>query len=157
VREALWGGPGFNQACIFYGEIQKIAAVRSSQAALRYGRFYFRPISGDQHNFGVSGTAPGVLAFSRILNDQEVVTIANFSTTQSQTPWVILDENLSAPGDRMNILYSNRPAPSPPSAVVQLPATSVSIAEVDGSDGTGPLNVTQVTLEPMEAQILRRM
>ena len=72
VREALWGGPGFSQASPFYIGIQKIAKVRSEQAALRYGRFYFRPVSGDGVNFGISGFPHGVLAFSRILNDQEV-------------------------------------------------------------------------------------
>jgi glycosidase len=156
VREALWGGPGFSQANPFYLEIQKIAVVRASQAALRCGRFYFRPISGDQHSFAVSRTAPGILTFSRILNDQEVITVANFSTTQAQSVWVILDGNLSAPGDPLKILYSNRPAPVPPSKVVQLPAGAVSIAEVDGSQGSGPVNAVEVTLQPMEAQILRK-
>ena len=155
VREALWGGPGFNPANPFYVEIQKIAAVRAAQPALRYGRFYFRPISGDRTNFGISTTAPGVLAFSRILNDQEVLTIANFSTSTPQTVWVILEQTLSAPGDAIRILYSNQPAPTAPTAVVQLPSGSVTIAEVDGSQGHGPVNAVQVTLQPMEAQIVR--
>jgi hypothetical protein len=30
-----------------------------------------------------------------------------------------------------------------------------SVAEVDGSTGTGPVNTVRVTLQPMEAQILR--
>lgn len=156
VREALWGGPGFNQASPFYVEIKKIAAVRASQAALRYGRFYFRPISGDQRNFGVSTIAPGVLAFARILNDQEVLTVANFSTTNAVTVSVILESNLSGPGDRMTLLYSNRPAPSAPGQVVQLAGGSVVVTEVDGSKSNGPLNVVSVTLQPMEAQILRK-
>jgi len=46
VREALWGGPGFNEGAPFYHEIQKIAAVRGSHAPLRYGRFYFRLFPG---------------------------------------------------------------------------------------------------------------
>jgi riboflavin biosynthesis pyrimidine reductase len=58
--------------------------------------------------------APGVLVFSRILNDQEVLTVANFNTTAAQTVWVILDSNLSAPGDAMRILYSNLVAPTAP-------------------------------------------
>ncbi len=156
MREALWGGPGFNAAKPFYSQIQKIAAVRNTQAALRYGRFYFRPISGDQRNFGISATAPGILAFSRILNDQEVLTIANFSTTAAQPVWVVLDGSLSAPGDAIVVLYSNQAAPAPPSAVVQLAAGSVSVTEVDGSAGTGPVNVIRVTLQPMEVQILRK-
>jgi glycosidase len=156
VREALWGGPGFSPANPFYVEIQKIAALRAAQPAMRYGRFYFRPISGDQRSFGVSTIAPGVLAFSRILNDQEVLTVANFNTTAAETVWVILDSNLSAPGDALRILYANRPAPTAPSQVVQLGAGTVTVAEVDGSQGTGPVNVVQVTLRSMEAQILRK-
>ena len=156
VREALWGGPGFSQANPFYIQIQKIATVRGAQAALRYGRFYFRPISGDHHSFGISTIAPGVLAFSRILNDQEVLTVANFNTTTVQTVWVIPDSNLSTPGDAMRILYSNLAAPTVPSQVVQLGAGTVTVAEVDGSQGTGPLNVVQITLQPMEVQILSK-
>jgi len=156
VREALWGGPGFNQAASFYVEIQKIAAVRDAQAAMRYGRFYFRPISGDQRSFGISTLAPGVLAFSRVLNDQEVLTVANFNTTASQLVWVILDSNLCAPGDAIRVLYSNRPAPTAPSQVVQLGAGTVTVTEVDGSQGSGPLSVVKVTLQPMEVQLLRK-
>ena len=104
VRECLWGGPGFVQTNPFYIQIQEAAAVRASQPALRYGRFYFRPISGDQRTFSISNTQPGVLAFSRILNDQEVVTVGNFSTTSVQEVWVIVDGNLSAPGDTFAVL-----------------------------------------------------
>ena len=157
VREALWEGPAFNTANSFYVEIQKIAGVRASQPALRYGRFYFRPISGDQVTFGTSSTLPGVLAFSRILNDQEVLTVANFDTTGSQTIWVILDSNLSAPGDSFAILYSNQPAPRNPSPVVQLASGTAVVLEVDGSRGHGPVNVVRVDLQPMETQILRKM
>jgi glycosidase len=156
VREALWGGPGFDTANPFYVEIRKIAAVRAGQAALRYGRFYFRPISGDGRSFGVSTAAPGVLAFSRILNDQEVLTVANFNTTGSQTVWVILDGSLSAAGDTIGILYSNQPGPTAASQVVQLGAGAVTVAEMDGAQGNGPVNVVQVTLQPMEVQILRK-
>jgi glycosidase len=44
VREALWGGPGFDESSPFYQAISDIGAVRTKQAALRYGRFYFRPV-----------------------------------------------------------------------------------------------------------------
>jgi glycosidase len=156
VREALWGGPGFNQANPFYQQIKNMAAVRATQAALRYGRFYFRPISGDQRTFGISSFSPGVLAFSRVLNDQEVVTVANFSTTRAQTVSVIVDATLSTPGDKFDLLYSNQPAPTAPSGVSQLASGAVTINEVDGSQGSGPVNILIVTLQPMEAQILRK-
>lgn len=156
VREALWGGPGFNRSNPIFSQIEKMSAVRAAQPALRYGRFYFRPVSGDGKNFGVSPTAPGVLAFSRILNDQEVLTVANFSTTTPQELWVIVEATLSAPGDAFAILYSNQPAPAAPSQVVQRAAGTVTVDEADGSQGSGPLNAIRVTLQPMETQVLRK-
>ena len=39
VREALWGGPGFNQGSKFYQHIQQIAAVRESPFPVRALRF----------------------------------------------------------------------------------------------------------------------
>jgi glycosidase len=157
VREALWGGPGFDTTNPFYVQIQTIAAVRATQAALRYGRFYFRPISGDQHTFAISNTSPGVLAFSRILNDQEVLVVANFNTTGAPVQVsVILDGTLSSPGNTLAVLYSNVSAPTAPTAVAQLAAGTVTVNEVDGSQGSGPINVVGVTLQPMEAQILRK-
>ena len=156
VREALWGGPGFDKSSFFYKQISRIAAVRDAEPALRYGRFYFRPISGNHSDFGVSPFPNGILAFSRILNDEEVIIVANTSTTDSRDVDVIVDVNLSRPGDLHKILYSNKPAPRAPGAVQGKAAGSVTVHEVDGSTGTGPLNAFGVSLAPMEVQVLGR-
>jgi glycosidase len=156
VREALWGGPGFDEHSDFYQHIQQIASVREKQSALRYGRFYFRPLSDDGVTFGVSGFPQGVIAFSRILNDQEVVVAANTSLKQTQQLYVIIEINLSAAGDPFDVLYSNLPAPQAPQPVREIPRGAVTVHEVDGSTGTGPLHVIRVTLRPLEVQILRR-
>jgi len=154
VREALWGGPGFNIEAEFYKQIAKIGTVRMGRSSLRYGRFYFRPLSGDGQNFGVSTFPQGVLAFSRILNDEETIVVANTSTTDSRSFDVIIDINLSKPNDRYNVLYSNKATPQAPGAVQQKPAGSVSVVEVDGTTGSGPLNSIRVQLAPLEVQIL---
>ena len=84
VREALWGGPGFATAGdTYYEDVAAIAKIRRECPALRYGRFYFRPVSGDGKNFGVSPYKGGVLAFSRILMDQEILVVANTDTQNS--------------------------------------------------------------------------
>ena len=145
--------PGNLAIVSFYLEIQEVVAVRNAQPALCYGRFYFRPISGDSVNFGISPYPGGILAWSRILNDQEVLIVANTNTTQSQSVDVILETTLSAPGDNLRVLYSNKSAPTAPAPVRTL--TQVTVAEVDGTTGTGPLNTVRVTLQPMEAQLLR--
>jgi glycosidase len=154
VREALWGlYPGFPTDSTFYVALQGLAEVRSAVPALRYGRYYFRPISGDGVNFGVSPYPGGVLAWSRILNDSEVVLVANTNTTQGASVDVIVEISLSAPGAQWRVLYSNCSTATPPTPVQTL--QQVTVAEVDGSTGIGPLNAIRVTLQPMELQILQ--
>jgi glycosidase len=94
VREALWGGPGFDETNPFYVAISAIAEVRRQTPALRYGRQYFRPISGNGQHFGVSPFRGGVIAFSRILNDQEIIVAANAGTGTIAAE-VIIDQRLS--------------------------------------------------------------
>jgi hypothetical protein len=156
VREALWGGPGFDKQSDFYQHIQQIAAVRAQQSALRYGRFYFRPLSGDGSTFSVSGFPQGVVAFSRILNDQEVLVAANTNPTQPQQLEIIVEILLSAEGDVFTVLYSNQTGPIAPGPVRSIAQRAVTVQEVDGSTGQGPLHVVRVNLRPMEVQILRR-
>jgi len=156
VREALWGGPGFDESSDLYQQIRQIADVRANQSALRYGRFYFRPVSGDGLTFGVSEFPQGVIAFSRILNDQEVVVAANTNPTLPQQLDVILEIQLSSEGDVFQVLYSNQDGPQAPQPVRVAPQGSLTVHEVDGSIGTGPLHVIRVNLQPMEVQILRR-
>jgi len=155
VREALWGGPGFDEKNVFFVEISKIAAVREGQPALRYGRFYFRPVSGDSQNFGVSPFPQGVVAFSRILNDQEVLVVANTHPSDRLQVEVIVDGQLHAPNTAFRLLYSNLRAPISPRPIQDRMAGTVWVSEVDGSTGRGPLRTLPVTLQPMEAQILR--
>jgi glycosidase len=152
VREALWGGPGFEQANPFYKEIAKIGALRASVAALRYGRVYFRQLSGDGRNFGFSRWSPGVLAFSRILNDREILVVANFVKSDSQTLHVVVDNILNPAGRTLQTLYSNKVGAQPPGPVLALAGTTST--QVDGSTSSGTLNAAKVSLLPGEVQIL---
>lgn len=154
VREALWGGPGFDRNSPFFAEIARIADIRKKQPALRYGRMYMRPVSGDGVHFGISSFQHGVLAFSRILNDQEVLVVANASTDTGVQLDIVVDANLNPAGAPYQVLYSNKPNPAAPGPVRQ--TGPVVVQEPDGSTGSGPLHVVNVQLGPMEAQILRR-
>ena len=107
-------------------------------------------------NFGISGFPQGVLTFSRILNDQEVLVVANTNTTQRQELDVIVDIQLSSEGDRFAVLYSNQARPAAPGPVRSIAQGSATVHEVDGSLGQGPLHVVHVKLNPLEVQILRR-
>jgi glycosidase len=151
VREALWGGPGFSTDGSFYKQVAQILSIRGLEPALRYGRFYFRQLSGDGANFGFSSFSPGVLAFSRILNDREVIIIANFSKTSSEHLYVAVDNTLSQAGTNLKILYSNKSFSTSPAQTKWLPGASV--AQVDGAISQG-VCATRVTLAAAEVQIL---
>ena len=151
VREALWGGPGFNTAAKFYQEVAQILGVRQGEAAIRYGRFYFRQLSGNGTNFGFSTVSPGVLAFSRILNDREVLTVANFSKAVAQQLHVVVDSTLSPSGTTIETLYSNK-SPTTAATATEWLANAV-VTQVDGSTSQGAC-ATLVTLAPGEVQIL---
>ena len=155
VREALWGKPqAFDVNHALFKATKAIADARAARPALRYGRQYFRPISGDRRNFSISPFAPGVLALSRVLNEDEVVVVANAAADRPVSVSVIVDANLQKPGDVFQVLYSNKGQPSPPGAVERL--TGVRVDEVDGSTGFGPLSAIRVDLKPSEVQILAR-
>jgi glycosidase len=155
VREALWGKmpAPFDTSHPFYRALAALNGLRANEPALRYGRQYFRPISGDGQTFGISPYAPGVLAFSRILNDREIAIVANADSSSGHALEVIVDSALNPVGTTLRILYSNKTAPTAPGAVAQRSA-GVTVHEVDGSTTKGPVSVVPVTLQPMEVQVL---
>lgn len=160
VREALWGKPGgFDRDHPFFQAIRQASAVRQQEPALRYGRQYFRPISGNGAQFGMSAFAPGVLAFSRILHEDEVVVIAN---TNPHAPWqgeVIVDLALNPAGTTYAPLYSNRRSLDDVqvSPVVHKGPGSVEIHHLEGNVSFGPARALPVSLEPSEIVILGRV
>jgi len=129
--------------------------VRSEQPALRYGRFYFRPISGNGLQFGVSTFAGGVLAFSRVLNDVEVVVVVNTNTQADFVGLVIVDAELNSSGAQLDVLFTNRDSSVKPGTIRS--TGPAEIREVDGTTSHGPACVVPVTVGPMEIQILGRI
>lgn len=150
VREAIWGETGFPTTSPFYLAIQQLSALRDSEPALRYGRYYFRQVSGDQVHFGFSPYNGGVLAWSRILADQERTIIANTSATAQQDLSVVIDATLAGTSTP-RLLYSNKPAPVGPGPIATLP--NAAVTQDDGTTSTGAVTVP-VSLQPMEVQIL---
>ena len=157
VREALWGKPeAFDPSHPFARACRDLTSVRSSQPALRYGRQYFRPISGDGVTFGVSPFPQGVLAFSRILNDLETLVVANTGTASGWTGEVVVDRHLHPAGAALGVVYTNRPGPEPPVAepLVEKGPGSVLVREVGGAVSAGPIRAVRASLGPMEVRIL---
>ena len=157
VREALWGRPNaFDENHPFFRAVRELSRVRQDTPALRYGRQYFRPISGNGTDFGISTFPNGILAFSRILNETEVVVAANTSTMDERSVEVLVDASLNPAGSRLDVRFSNQSAPVSPGAVLHKPHGQVFIREAGGGTSAGPANTLRLTLRPMELQVLAR-
>jgi len=109
MREAMFdkSKPGLNLLntdCTIYREIAKIAGVAQINETLKFGRMYFRPISGDGVNFGLPFGTTYTLAFSRILYGRETLVAYNVSSTP-RNDRVVVDASLHKPGDTLTYLY----------------------------------------------------
>jgi alpha-amylase len=109
MREAMFdrGQAGrnlLNTDCRIYKEISAIAAVMRSSQPLRFGRMYFRQISGDGVHFGFPFGNTYTLAFSRLLYGREMLVAYNVSG-DARADCVVVDASLHQPGDRMTYLY----------------------------------------------------
>jgi glycosidase len=109
IREALFdvqaGGTNIlNPGCNIYRAIGEIAAVRRARAELRFGRMYYRQISGDGVNFGLPYGSTYTLALSRLLYGSEVLVVFNVSG-QSRADHVVVDAILHLAGSSMRFLY----------------------------------------------------
>ena len=152
VREALWGRPGaFDETDKFYTTLRDIARVRAQNPALRYGRQYFRPVSGDRRIFGASSFAPGVVALSRILNESETVVVANMNIGSGVELSVLVDTVLNPPGAGFTTLLST-------AGSHQIsPVEQIADAEIhDQWTSRGTVHAIRVALAPGEARILAR-
>jgi glycosidase len=115
VRECMfggnWGGFGsagrhfFDPQHEIYQAIAAIATVRREQPALRYGRLYFRDISGNAVDFGPPMDGNCTLAYSRILDAQELLVALNLSNS-TRNDCITVDRNLSAPGHTLQDLLN---------------------------------------------------
>ncbi len=152
VREALWGRPAaFDDTDPFYITLRNIARVRAGNPALRYGRQYFRPISGDRQTFALSTFAPGVLAFSRILNENEIVIVANTDSSAAADISILVDAVLNPAGTTFSPLYSSA------DKTETSPVETITMAHIIGNGSSfGTVRAIRVNLAPGEVRILAR-
>ncbi len=149
-REALWGNPNaFSTATPVFLQVQALSKLREREPPLTYGRFYFREVAGNGTDFGHSFGAGGLVAFSRILVDREIVVIAN-TGMQPFTGAVLVDRDLNATPRQMRVAYSNR-GNTGTGTVRQLPAATF---HRDGQVFVGPAAVLDVHLAASEVQVL---
>jgi glycosidase len=120
IREAMFGGGFgsfeskgfhfFNEDNRVYQELSKILKIRREKPALRRGRQFLRPISGDGQNFGlpemIGNQIRSIVPWSRILSDTEIVLAINTDPNQAKTAWATIDASLHREGDFLTCIYS---------------------------------------------------
>jgi hypothetical protein len=82
--------------------------------ALRRGRQYLRPISGDGEGFGlphpIGGRMRSVVTWSRIFNDREMLVAINTDPDHERAAWSTIDGSLHAEQSALTYIYSTDPA-----------------------------------------------
>src|SRR5260370_11924691 len=106
--------------CRIEEEIAKISDVMGSAEPLRFGRMYFRQISGDGVNFGLPFGSDYTLAFSRVLYAQEVLVAYNVSANP-RNDCVVIEATLRQDGDTLNFLYDSTRSLMTPTAPTRPP------------------------------------
>jgi hypothetical protein len=101
--------------------------------------------------FGPSSFSPGVVAFSRILNESETAVVANTNAAAGVELSVLVDAVLNRPGAAFVTLYSSTGSEE------QCPVEEIADAEVnDRGTSRGTVHAIRVKLAPGEARILAR-
>jgi len=110
VRECMFGGEWgafestghhfFDPQHPIYKDIAEIASIRDHQPALRYGRQYFREISGNGVDFGYPADGLCTLAYSRILDTTEILITLNLDANP-RNDFVTVDAQLTPAGMKM--------------------------------------------------------
>ncbi len=124
IREAMFGGPFgafrskgrhfFDESGHVFRELAAILKLRESKLVLRRGRQYLREISGNGVDFGLprmmGGRLLSVVAWSRILDSQEMVLAVNTDPDKARTAWVMVDATLHPAGSSLKCVYSTNHA-----------------------------------------------
>jgi glycosidase len=92
-----------------YVRIAAAAAVRRTYPVLRYGRQYARPIAFLGRPFAHPG--PGeILAWSRILDDEEALCVLNGHGTDARGADIVVDADLNPPGSALTVVLNTAQA-----------------------------------------------
>lgn len=102
----------FDEHSAAYLRISALLALRKQIPCLRHGRQYPRPVSFLGNPFDVYG--PGeIIAWSRILDDEELACVVNGHGTAARGADVLIDANLNPPGSAMQVVLNTAQAGNP--------------------------------------------
>jgi len=124
--------------------------LRQSESALRFGRLYFREVSGNGSDFGLSTGAGGLIAFSRVLSAREVLAVANTNGSSGFSGSVLCDLDINRSGVTFKVGYSNKGTAGTCKTRIA-PATIYSPGAAPSATQVASL---PIVLAPWEVQIL---
>ncbi len=123
----------FDETSPVYRQLRRLAEVRGRYPALRAGRQYPRPVSFLGRPFDFYG--PGeIVAWSRILDDEEVLCLFNSHGEAARGAGVLVDASLNPPGSEMTVLLNSAEDGGAQGAGVLYPA-GVRLAVLRTGDG----------------------
>lgn len=110
LREAMFNRNdpaqnALNIFCTIYRGIACIASLRKKYPELKFGRMYLREFSEAGDIFRLPHCHKCVLAFSRVLANEEITVIYNSSTTLAKTVKVKLEKRVHKKKEKMTYLY----------------------------------------------------
>lgn len=113
VREAMFSLEdssvnALNKNNNIYKEIANLAHLRKDNAVLKFGRMYMRESSPDGKNFQLPRHHDCMLAFSRILYDEEMVIVYNDSLTNEDKEYIGVDRHLNPEGSVFRFCYGDK-------------------------------------------------
>jgi glycosidase len=152
VREALWGMPNAFAQDGLYLVVQALARLRGQANALRYGRLYFRETSGNGSDFGLPSGPGGVVAFSRVVGNEEVSVVANTNTAASWSGSVLVDLDIAMRSTSRSVQHSNK-GTTGTSSVAQIQGARF-WSNGQSSLAACPTAAVHVVLAPMELQVI---
>jgi alpha-amylase len=109
MREAMFDSASggiclMNQQADVYQRISQIGEVVRNSEPLRFGRMYYRQISGNHQDFGLPFGTDYTLAFSRLLYGSEVLVAYNVSSSP-RSDGVIVDADVHPSGSILTFRY----------------------------------------------------
>ncbi|HEU5146936.1 MAG TPA: alpha-amylase, partial [Chryseosolibacter sp.] len=113
VRESMFDPQNhtdnvLDKANYIFQEISKLANIRKHSAVLKFGRMYMRESSADGKTFQMPVAQDCMLAFSRILYDEEMVIVYNSSLLHDDEEYISVDRHLNAEGTVFRYTYGGK-------------------------------------------------
>ncbi|MFD1001083.1 alpha-amylase family glycosyl hydrolase [Ohtaekwangia kribbensis] len=91
-----------------FREISKLASLRKHSPILKFGRMYMREASQDGKVFRLPLTPDCMLAFSRILYDEEMMIVYNSSLQHDDEEYIEVDSRLNPEGSVFRYSYGGQ-------------------------------------------------